>query len=142
MSAEEMDAFLSAERTCRVGTVTRDGPHVTPLWFVWDGAALWLHSLVNSQRWTDLERDPRVSVSVDAGEAYGELRGVELRGEVAPVGDVPRTDESPELADAERRFARKYFDSDTFVSDGRHGWLRMVPNAIASWDFRKMASLG
>ena len=37
MTAEERDDFLDGERTCRVATVGTDGPHVTALWFVWDG---------------------------------------------------------------------------------------------------------
>jgi hypothetical protein len=24
------------------------------------------------------------------------------------------------------------------VHDGRHGWLRLVPEKITSWDFRKL----
>ncbi|HVC72602.1 MAG TPA: pyridoxamine 5'-phosphate oxidase family protein, partial [Mycobacteriales bacterium] len=91
MTPDEVDAFLAAERTCRVATAGADGrPRVVPLWFAWDGRALWLTSLVRSQRWTDLARDPRVAVVVDTGDAYGELRGVEIAGTAAPVGDVPR----------------------------------------------------
>ena len=26
--------------------------------------------------------------------------------------------------------------------DGRHAWLRIVPDKIVSWDFRKLAALG
>ena len=48
MSADERDEFLAAERTCRVATISPDGPHATPLWFVWDGTALWLYSIVAS----------------------------------------------------------------------------------------------
>ena len=80
MDKAELDEFLASERTCRVATTGPQGPHVTPLWYVWDGTALWLTSLVRSQRWTDIERDPRVAVLVDAGEEYGELRGAELLG--------------------------------------------------------------
>ena len=77
MAVEERDAFLASERTCRVATVGGDGaPHVTPLWFVWDGSALWLTSIVRSQRWTDLQREPRISVVVDAGHRlHGAARG-------------------------------------------------------------------
>src|SRR6516165_12778825 len=92
MSPAEINAFLSEERTCRVASVGADGrPHNTPLWFVWDGSALWLNSIVKSQRWTDLQRDPRVSVIIDTGHGFGELRGVELIGQVSVVGEVPRT---------------------------------------------------
>jgi PPOX class probable F420-dependent enzyme len=140
MTPDEVDAFLATERTCRVATTNADGrPHVVPLWFVWHDRALWLSSLVRSQRWTDLARDPRVAVVVDTGEQYGELRGVEITGTAAPVGDVPRGPEPhPELAGPERLFARKYAGTDEFTPDGRHAWLRIAPDKLVSWDFRKI----
>jgi Pyridoxamine 5'-phosphate oxidase len=42
MGKAELDAFLTRQRTCRVATASQDGPHLTPLWYVWDGTALWL----------------------------------------------------------------------------------------------------
>ncbi len=140
MTPDEVDAFLLAERTCRVATVGTNGPHATPLWFAWHGGALWLTSVVRSQRWADLDEDPRIAVVVDAGEAYGELRGVELRGTVEVVGEVPRTGEPvPELDGPEQAFADRY-TGGTVVRDGRHAWLRVVPDKITSWDFRKLGS--
>jgi hypothetical protein len=138
MSADEVDAFLAGQRTCRVATVGPAGPHATPLWFVWHGGALWLTSLARSRRWADLRADPRVAVVVDAGEHYAELRGVELRGRVDVVGEVPRVGEPvPELDAPERAFADKY-GGGVLEHDGRHGWLRLAPEKITSWDFRKL----
>jgi hypothetical protein len=139
MSPEELDAFLGDERVCRIATVGPNGaPHNTPLWFVWDGTSLWLYSLFKSQRWTDIARDPRVSVIVDAGIAYTELRGVELIGSLEQVGDVPRSaTPDPELEVAEQLFGRKYVGG-AFEVDGRHAWLRLTPDKIVSWDFRKI----
>ena len=139
MNPEERDAFLRSERTCRVATVSGTGaPHVTPLWFVWDGMSLWLTSIVNSQRWADLEHDDRVGVVVDAGDDFMELRGVELRGVAASVGEKPRTGEPcPELEVPERLFADKYAGGRVH-HDGRHAWLRITPEKIVSWDFRKI----
>jgi hypothetical protein len=140
MSPEERDAFLDEQRTCRVATAGAAGPHLTALWFVWDGQALWLTSIVKSQRWTDIERDDRVSVLIDTGEAFGELRGVELRGRAHPVGESPRTGEpNVQLVEPERLFGDKYAGG-TFGHDGRHAWLRVVPEKITSWDFRKMGA--
>ncbi len=143
MTAAEIDEFLAAERTCRVATSSKDGrPHVSPLWFVWDGGALWLSSVVRSQRWTDLMRDPRVAVVVDAGVAYTELRGVELSGAVVPVGDIPRTaTPDPELDQVEQLFGDKYTGGVKFPPDGRHAWLKLIPEKLVSWDFRKLATL-
>lgn len=139
MSPPEIDAFLWTERVCRVASVGAGGrPHVSPLWFVWDGAALWLNSLVRSQRWHDLARAPQVSVVIDAGEEYHELRGVELSGQVQVMSEVPRTRVPlPAVADAERRYAEKYSGKSEFVPDGRHAWLRLIPDTCVSWDFRK-----
>jgi Pyridoxamine 5'-phosphate oxidase len=140
MTPAEVDAFLAEERTCRVATVGRGGPHATPLWFVWHGGALWLTSLSRSQRFTDLQNDPRIAVVVDAGEDYDELRGVELRGRAEVVGEVPRTGEPvPELDGPEQAFADRY-TGGTIARDGRHAWLRVVPEKITSWDFRKIGS--
>ncbi|MGN6607768.1 MAG: pyridoxamine 5'-phosphate oxidase family protein [Jatrophihabitans sp.] len=142
MTDAERDAFLADERTCRVATISPDGPHATPLWFGWDGTSLWLYSIVKSQRWADLQRDPRIGVVVDAGVDYFELRGVEINGTVEIVGDVPRTGgDDPALADIERHFARKYMGGDDMFHDGRHAWLRVTPTKISSWDFRKLADL-
>jgi hypothetical protein len=139
MSKPELDAFLVGQHTCRVATGSPAGPHVTPLWYVWDGTALWLTSVVSSQRWTDLDRDPRVAVLVDAGERYDELRGAELRGTVEIVGEVPRTGtQDDRLTEPELLFARKYTGGDVMHHDGRHAWLRLVPDKITSWDFRKI----
>lgn len=141
MTPAEVDEFLTAERTCRVATVGADGrPHVAPLWFVWDGNALWLNSIVRSQRWTDLLRDPRIAVVVDAGEDFLELRGAELTGRIEQVGEAPRiASPDPDLAEPERLFARKYTKQEEFVPDERHAWLRLRPEKIVSWDFRKLA---
>jgi hypothetical protein len=139
MTSDELDAFLGEQWMCRLGSIGADGgPHVSPLWFVWDASSLWLHSVVKSQRWTNLMRDPRVSIAVDAGDDYFELRGVELLGRVEVVGEVPRGDApDPELATPERLWGDKY-TGGTFVSDGKHAWLRLVPDKIVSWDFRKI----
>jgi PPOX class probable F420-dependent enzyme len=140
MTSEERDEFLTEQLTCRLASVGADGaPHVTPVWFVWDGAALWVNSLVRSQRWVDVVRDGRVAVVVDGGEAYTELRGIEIRGHAEPVGQAPRTAaHDPAVAEAERLFARKYQDANEFTPDGRHGWLRMTQTELTSWDFRKL----
>ncbi|MEU3827846.1 pyridoxamine 5'-phosphate oxidase family protein [Streptomyces sp. SID486] len=140
MTPGELDEFLTTQRTCRVATVSADGtPHVSALWFAWDGTSLWLYSVVRSRRWAQLHRDPRVAVVVDSGEEYDQLRGVELAGRVEFVGEVPRTGElCAELDTAETLFARKNFGLDEMPHDGRHAWARLTPEKVVSWDFRKL----
>lgn len=141
MSKEELDLFLARQRTCRVATSGASGPHVVPLWFFWDGESIWLNSVVRSQRWHDLRRDGRVAIVIDAGDSYGELRGVEIRGDAVAVGEVPRVGQPvPELVGPEAGFHRKYRDPGAAIAyDDKHAWLRVTPRKLTSWDFRKMA---
>ena len=139
MDQQELDVFLGEERMCRLGSVDATGsPHVSPLWFVWDGSALWLHSVVKSQRWTNLGRDPRVSVVIDAGVGYFELKGAELIGRVEVVGGVPARRPRPCARRARAVVGRQVHRRDV---PGR--WqarlVRLVPEKVVSWDFRKLA---
>lgn len=140
MNEAELNEFLAGERTCRVATIGTDGPHATPLWFTWDGAAMWLYSIVKSQRWTDLMNDPRIGIAVDGGVEFMELHGVEITGSVEAVGTVPQNGEDDEaLGQVVTQFARKYMGGTDMFHDGRHGWLKVTPKKIVSWDFRKLA---
>ena len=139
MASEEVDAFLAEQRTCRAATNGTHGPHATPLWYLWDGTDLWFSTLSRSQRWADLQADPRIAVVVDAGHDYAELRGVELRGRVEVVGEVPRAGEpNEELDRVERLMGERYFNG-SYGHDGKHAWMRLRPEKITSWDFRKIA---
>jgi hypothetical protein len=69
-----------------------------------------------------------------------ELRGTEMRGVAQVVGEVPRTGEpNPDLETPERLFADKYAGGHV-GHDGRHAWLRITPDKIVSWDFRKLSA--
>ena len=142
LSAERVHELLASAPLCRVATSSAAGPHVSPMWFVWDGRALWLYSLVASRRWRHVAAGSRLAVVVDGGDRFETYWGAELEGEAAVVGEVPRTGRPvPELVEVERAFARKYNGMDELVLDGRHAWLRHVPATVVSWDFGELASL-
>ncbi|WP_242525605.1 pyridoxamine 5'-phosphate oxidase family protein [Phycicoccus sp. DTK01] len=142
MDGAELDHFLAQARTCRVATAGPEGPHVSPLWFLWLQGELWLNSVVATRRAQHLAADPRVAVVVDDGETYDRLRGVELRGRAQWVGEVPRRGAPDERLEAvEQGFHAKYRDPALPIPhDGRHAWLRLRPLHISSWDFRKIST--
>jgi len=82
MSADEVRAFLEAERTVTCATNGRDGwPHLMPLWYVMRGDELWAWTYAKSQKVRNLERDARATLQVEAGTEYHLLRGVMLETE-------------------------------------------------------------
>ena len=75
-----MAAFLAEGRTVIAATNGRDGwPHLMPLWYVVREGELWSWTYAKSQKVRNLERDPRVTLQVESGEQYHELRGVMIR---------------------------------------------------------------
>lgn len=96
MKADEVATFLEQERTVVCATVgSRGWPHLMPLWYVLRertggrlGPQLWAWTYAASQKVRNLERDPRATLQVEAGEDYQELRGVMLECEVAIHRDL------------------------------------------------------
>src|SRR5258706_3742898 len=89
MAGDEALAFLAGEKTVVCATNGVDGwPHLMPLWYVMrrtgEGAApeLWAWTFAKSQKVRNLERNPRATLQVEAGEEYHLLRGVMLRCDV------------------------------------------------------------
>ena len=66
LTPEEREEFLSRKLVARMATQRGDGwPHVTPIWYVWEGGRFLL-SLGNSRRHlANLRRDPHVTMCVD-----------------------------------------------------------------------------
>ena len=142
MTADEVDGYLREARTCRVGTIGADGsPHVSALWFVWDGAALWLNSLVKSQRWVNVVRSPRVERArgwrrrVHGAARRRDHGGCRGRGR-GPAHRCARCRAGPARAPVRREVRRRSVRGQT----GATRWLRVVPDKVVSWDFRKIAS--
>ncbi len=158
MTDAEVAAFLEAERTVTCATVgPRGWPHLMPLWYVLRGAPsgepaprIWAWTYGASQKVVNLERDPRVTLQVEAAEAYAELRGVMLECEViihrelelvtalgadillrnsVPRDEQPPLDLPPEVRDVVAAQAVK-----------RVG-LEFIERRRTSWDHRKLGGL-
>jgi hypothetical protein len=155
MGAEEIASFLAEQRIMTCATAgPRGWPHLMPLWYVLrepppgDAAPrLWAWTYAASQKVRNLERDPRATLQVEAGEEYQLLRGVMLECEVivhrapetvaalgreifgryaAAAGEPPASELPPEVAAMVERQAAK-----------RVG-LEFVERRRASWDHRKL----
>ncbi|HSZ05538.1 MAG TPA: pyridoxamine 5'-phosphate oxidase family protein [Solirubrobacteraceae bacterium] len=90
MSEAEAAAFLAEERTVTCATSgPRGWPHLMPLWYVLrespadeSGPRLWAWTYAVSQKVRNIEREPKATLQVEAGEEYQLLRGVMLECDV------------------------------------------------------------
>ncbi len=116
MGEVELASFLAEERTVTCATTgPRGWPHLMPLWYVLrgsepsaqsaadgadiesladaakgvaGGSQIWAWTYAVSQKVRNLERDPRASLQVEAGEQYQELRGVMFECDVVIHRDI------------------------------------------------------
>jgi PPOX class probable F420-dependent enzyme len=89
MSDAEIQAFLDEQRTMAVATIGRDGfAHVVAMWYVIVDGALAFWTYAKSQKAVNLRRDPNVTCLVETGEAYNQLRGVQIKGRATIIDDV------------------------------------------------------
>ncbi len=158
MTAAEVASFLAEERNVTCATMgPRGWPHLMPLWYVLRGHSagepgprMWSWTYASSQKVKNLERDPRATLQVEAGEAYAELRGVMLECDVVihreitevvrlgaeimlrnvvPRGGAPPQELPPEARDA------------VAAQAGKRVGLEFVERRRASWDHRKLGGV-
>ena len=158
MSVEEVAAFLAEERTVTCATAgPRGWPHLMPLWYVLreaptgePGPRIWAWTYGPSQKVRNLQRDPRATLQVEAGEAYPELRGVMFECEVvihhdldtvASLGaaillrnSVPREIDPPAELPSEARDA-------VAAQAAKRAGLEFAERRRASWDHRKLGGV-
>ncbi|GAA2213266.1 PPOX class F420-dependent oxidoreductase [Nonomuraea monospora] len=91
MSDDEVTAFLEGSRKLQLATINADGtPHLVTMFYGLDEGRIAFWTYAKAQKTRNLGRDPRVSCLVEAGEDYGELRGVLVYGKAVRVDDRDR----------------------------------------------------
>ena len=140
MTDDEAAEFLATERTVQVASIGPDGtPHLVPMWFAVIDSRIAFWTYAKSQKANNLRRDPRVTCLVEAGESYGELRGLSITGR-AEISD----DYETVFAVGAAVYARYMGDMNHASRAGVEVEARkrvavfVIPEKTASWDHRKL----
>jgi PPOX class probable F420-dependent enzyme len=144
MTDDEIEAFLREQRVMSVATVGGDGrPHVVAMWygFVRGAPAFWTYT--KSQKVLNLRRDPRLTCLIEAGDAYTELRGVEL------VADAELIDDPAEVLAFGVQVTERYQGitaNEAMMpairkSAEKRVVVRLDVRKIVSWDHRKLGGV-
>lgn len=142
MDDAEIRAFLDEERTVICATNGHDGlPHLMPLWYVMRDGEVWAWTFAKSQKVRNLERDPRATIQVEAGQEYDQLRGVMLRTDVELIRD------GVAVAELGMEIFARYGSGDSAdaraaveAQAAKRVGLRFVERGRATWDHRKLAA--
>ena len=81
MSEEELSSFLQKQISLQIGTINKDGsPHLTTMWYFYDGENFIFHTYTKSQKIINLKRDSRITLLTEAGSQYSDLQGIIVYG--------------------------------------------------------------
>jgi PPOX class probable F420-dependent enzyme len=81
MTDDEIHAFLHERRTMSMATIGPGGRiQLVAMWYGFVDGTIGFETKTKSQKVQNLRRDKRLTVMVEDGRTYDELRGVELSG--------------------------------------------------------------
>ncbi len=91
MTPSEIEAFLAERHNMTMCTLNHDGTiHAVAMWYGFLEGCLAVETKAKSQKARNLRRNPAMTVLVEAGRSYDELRGVELVGTAEIVEEPDR----------------------------------------------------
>ena len=145
MSDAEIRDFVRSSKTITINSIDPGGyPHPMPMWFALDDdGSVRMTTFRKSQKVKNIERDPLVSLLVEDGEEYAELRGVVFYGKAEIVDDraaVTKTllaiggQEVPKDPEA-----RKTLEEGIGRTAAKRVCILIRPERVVSWDHRKLA---
>ena len=144
MSDDEVRSFLAGSKTISVVSLGSDGfPHPMPMWFVFDGdGTIRMTTYKASQKVKNIRRDPRVSLLIESGKTYSELKGVVIYSNAEIIDDLDSVidtllaaagtrPEDPAQLEALRESVKKRASKRVVI--------RVKPERIVSWDHSKLS---
>ena len=89
LTEDEITTFIEQSRTATMATIGPDGlPHLVAMWYAVIDGVLWFETKGRSQKAVNLGRDNRITVLIESGHTYNELKGVSLEGRAQVVDDA------------------------------------------------------
>jgi PPOX class probable F420-dependent enzyme len=149
MTDAEREKFMAEAQTIIITSIGPGGyPHPMPMWFgVEDDGSVVMTTFTKSQKIKNIERDPRVSLLVESGTVYAELRGVVIYGKAELVR------EQEQILDILAKVGAKNAGGAGNTPDPgalRKALLGTVPKRtgirirrekVVSWDHRKLGGV-
>jgi len=148
MREEEVREFLRQNSNAILVSNGRRGfPHAVAMCYELDeDGSLRFHTYGRSQKVRNIERDPRVTLLVESGSAYDELRGVMLEGTAEISKDLDATVATmlatlAELAEGSGETPPDVAGMPEAVKQqmaGKRVLVRVRPRRVVSWDHGKL----
>ena len=144
MSQEETLRFLEKQISLQIGTINKDGsPHLTTMWYLYDGNSFIFHTYTKSQKIINLKRDPRITLLTEAGSQYSDLKGIIVYGEAEIINGKDSPEEIVKYMDIVGNKYIKGEDSAQYLEGmklqaPKRSVVIIKPSKFISWDHSKI----
>jgi PPOX class probable F420-dependent enzyme len=140
MTPEEVESFLAERRAMTMCSLSPDGSiHAVAMWYGFVDGCITVETKAKSQKVQNLRRNPRLTVLLEDGDYYEELRGVELVGTAEIVTDAD-TLWTLGVSVFERYYAPYSDEVKPFIETMLHKrvGIKLHVERTVSWDHRKL----
>jgi PPOX class probable F420-dependent enzyme len=140
MTDAEIAEFIAHSRVATMGTIGPSGlPHLVAMWYAVIDGQICFETKAKSQKAVNLRRDDRLTVLIEDGRTYDQLRGVSLEGRGVLLDD-PDTNLRVGISVWERYYGPYTEDQRPAVEAlmNKRAVVRVDVDRIRSWDHRKL----
>jgi general stress protein 26 len=99
--------------------------HVVPVWFLWDGEAVWITSFENARKVRELRRNAKCVMVIDTEESHLGVNAILLEGE-AELLTEPRAF----VQEMATRIYTRYLGADGVLTHDPQSWIHNPDNLI------------
>jgi nitroimidazol reductase NimA-like FMN-containing flavoprotein (pyridoxamine 5'-phosphate oxidase superfamily) len=132
----KLASFLSRPLLARMGTARNNQPHVTPVWFQWDGESIWISAFSSTRKLKELRQNPKCSIVIDTDFGQAELAGAILEGE-ADLITYPEEFMHQKTTEIYIRYLGPQGvlekDPQSWIHDPENTLIKLTPQKIYTW---------
>lgn len=138
MDQETLNCRLEAPLLARLATVSlkTHQPHVTPVWYLWDGESVWISAFTSTRKVRELLKHPLCSIVIDEAPIGTENWGVIFEG-AADLVTAPE----PLVQAMTTRIYTRYLgpegvlakDPQSWIHDPENLLIKLTPAKTYSW---------
>ena len=141
LTQEEQDKFMEDGWTLQVASIGPGGfPHLVAMWYVVIDGVITFTTFGKSQKVLNLKRDPKITVMLESGKAYNELKGLVIEGEAEIIEDTNETAKVMGLVGAKYNGIPVPTETPEAALKvaSKRVVIRVKPVDIYSWDHNKL----
>ena len=149
MTDEEQQEFIETGWTLQVASNGHNGfPHLVAMWYGVIDGKIHFTTYAKAQKVLNLQRDPRITVMLEAGTEYSKIKGLVIEGEAAVIQNDPDLVMAVQDATGAKRNPNAQGPSNLPMDNeqrrrqaSKRAVIRINPTRIYSWDHEKLGGV-